>query len=230
DLRKLMAKGAVYSRTTSWVFRAGPVIGLAAIIIAAALVPFGAPALVSFPGDLLLFVYLLALARFLTVIAALDTGSSFEGMGASREVTFATLAELALLLGLAAIARKTGSLSLSTMLPNVTVGVWAQAAPPLALVAIALLVVFLAENGRIPVDDPATHLELTMIHEVMVLDHGGPDLAFILYGAAIKMWLFGALLIGLALPVHRGHLRLDAGAAALGLLPLAGRTGLGEAS
>src|SRR5205814_2985519 len=115
DLRKLMAKGAVYSRTTSWVFRAGPVIGLAAIIIAAALVPFGGPALVSFPGDLLLFVYLLALARFSAVIAALDTGSSFEGMGASREVTFSTLAEPALLLGLAAIARETGSLSLSTM-------------------------------------------------------------------------------------------------------------------
>jgi len=225
-----MAKGAVYSRTTSWVFRAGPVIGLAAIIIAAALVPLGGPALVSFPGDLLLFVYLLALARFSTVIAALDTGSSFEGMGASREVAFSTLAEPALLLGLAAIARETGSLSLSTMLPHVTVGVWAHAAPPLALVAIALLVVFLAENGRIPVDDPATHLELTMIHEVMVLDHGGPDLAFILYGAALKLWLFGALLIGLALPVHGGHLWLDAGAAALGMLLLAVLTGLVESS
>src|SRR5213075_2907193 len=103
DLRKLMAKGAVYSRTTSWVFRAGPVVGLAAVLVAV-----GAPALVAFPGDLLLFAYLLALARFSTVIAALDTGSSFEGMGASREVTFATLAEPALLLGLAAVARTTG--------------------------------------------------------------------------------------------------------------------------
>jgi len=112
----------------------------------------------------------------------------------------------------------------------VTVGVWAHAAPPLALVAIALLVVFLAENGRIPVDDPATHLELTMIHEVMVLDHGGPDLAFILYGAALKLWLFGALLIGLALPVHGDHLWLDAGAAALGMLLLAVLTGLVESS
>ena len=230
DLRKLMAKGAVYSRTTSWVFRAGPVIGLAAVVVAAALVPLGAPALVAFPGDLLLFVYLLALARFSTVIAALDTGSSFEGMGASREVAFSTLAEPALLLGLAAIARKTGSLSLSTMLPHVTVGVWAHAAPPLALVAIALLVVFLAENGRIPVDDPATHLELTMIHEVMVLDHGGPDLACILYGSALKLWLFGALLIGLALPVHSGHRWLDAGAPALGMLLLAVLTGLVESS
>ncbi len=228
DLRKLMMKGAVYSRTTSWVFRAGPVVGLAAVVVAAALVPFGAPALVSFPGDLLLFVYLLALARFFTVIAALDTGSSFEGMGASREVTFSALAEPALLLGLATIARTTGSLSLSAMLPHVTGAVWAHGAPPLALVAIALLVVFLAENGRIPVDDPATHLELTMIHEVMMLDHGGPDLAFILYGAALKLWLFGALLIGLALPLHSGHLWLDAGARALGMLLLAVLTGLVE--
>jgi len=101
-------------------------------------------------------------------------------------------------------------------------------APPLALVAIALLVIFLAENGRIPVDDPATHLELTMIHEVMMLDHGGPDLAFILYGAALKLWLFGALLIGLALPLHSGHLWLDAGARALGMLLLAVLTGLVE--
>jgi len=116
------------------------------------------------------------------------------------------------------------------MLPHVTVGVWAHAAPPLALVAIALLVVFLAENGRIPVDDPATHLELTLIHEVMVLDHGGPDLACILYAAALKLWLFGALLVGLALPVHSGHPPLDAGAAALGMLLLAVLTGLVESS
>src|SRR5205823_5888640 len=127
--------------------------------------------------------------------------------GASREVTFSTLAEPALLLALAAIARKTGSLSLSTMLPHVTVGVWAQAAAPLALVALALLVVFLAENGRIPVDDPATHLELTMIHEVMVLDHGGTVLACIVLtsfvllgssrlGACIRVVAFQGILLG----------------------------------
>ncbi len=120
DLAKLMRKGAVYSRTTTWVFRAGPVVGLASVILATALVPFGSSrALLAFPGDLLLFAYLLALARFFTVIAALDTGSSFEGMGASREVTFSTLAEPALLLALAAVARQTGSVSLSAIVSGV---------------------------------------------------------------------------------------------------------------
>jgi formate hydrogenlyase subunit 4 len=114
------------------------------------------------------------------------------------------------------------------MLGGVTGDVWAQAAPVLALVAGALLVVFLAENGRIPVDDPATHLELTMIHEVMVLDHGGPDLAFILYGAALKLWLLGALLVGVAVPVHSGSPWVDATAATVGMVVLAVVTGLIE--
>ena len=231
DLRKLMRKGAVYSRTTTWVFRAGPVVGLAATVLASALVPYGGSfALVSFPGDLFVFAYLLALTRFFTVIAALDTGSSFEGMGASREVTFSTLAEPALLLGLAAVARTTGSLSLSPILSKVTVEVWAQAAPALALVAAAFLVVFLVENGRIPVDDPATHLELTMIHEVMILDHGGPDLAFILYAAAVKLWLLGTLLIGVVLPVHSDNRWLDSAAATVAMLALGVVTGLIESS
>jgi len=231
DLRKLMRKGAVYSRTTTWVFRAGPVVGLAATVLASALVPYGGSfALVSFPGDLFVFAYLLALTRFFTVIAALDTGSSFEGMGASREVTFSALAEPALLLGLAAVARTTGSLSLSPILSKVTVEVWAQAAPALALVAAAFLVVFLVENGRIPVDDPATHLELTMIHEVMILDHGGPDLAFILYAAAVKLWLLGTLLIGVVLPVHSNNRWLDSAAATVAMLALGVLTGLIESS
>ena len=230
DVIKLMRKGAVYSRTTTWIFRAGPVVGLAAVILATALAPFGSwRALLSFPGDVILFAYLLALTRFVTAIAALDTGSSFEGMGASRELTFATLAEPALLLGVAAVARRTGSLSLSEMMSSVTLGLWAQAAPTLALVAAAFLVVFLAENGRIPVDDPSTHLELTMIHEVMVLDHGGPDLAFILYGAAVKLWLLGALLVGI-LPLHGGNPWLNAAAAIAVMGVLAVFTGLVESS
>jgi len=196
DLAKLLRKGAVYSRTTSWVFRAGPIAGLAAVVAALAIVPFaGTGAPVSFAGDLVLFAYLFGLMRFFTVIAALDTGSSFEGMGASREVQFAALAEPVLFLALAALARRTGSLSLSGILGAVT-----PSEPVWALVAVALLVVLLAENARIPVDDPNTHLELTMIHEVMVLDHGGPDFAFILYGAALKLWVLGALLVGVVLP------------------------------
>jgi len=199
DLAKLLRKGAVYSRTTTWVFRAGPVIGLASVLMASALVPFGGrPSLLSFPGDFLVLACLLGLARFFTILAALDTGSSFEGMGASREAAFSALAEPALLLSLAAVALRSGRLSLSSML--VSPLAWGHLAPALWLVAAAVFVVLLAENARVPVDDPATHLELTMIHEVMVLDHSGPDLAFILYGAALKLWILGAVWVGIVAP------------------------------
>jgi len=212
DIWKLLHKGAVYSRTTSWIFRAGPIVTLASVLVAAALMPLGSfPSLAPFSGDLILFAYLLALGRFFTVAAALDTGSAFEGMGASREVFFSTLAEPALLLGLAAIAKAVAKaapgeavdaplISLTHIQAHVTPALWAGSALILVFVAIALVLIFLAENSRIPVDDPNTHLELTMIHEVMVLDHSGPDFACILYGAALKMWLLGALLVGMVAP------------------------------
>ncbi|HET6420996.1 MAG TPA: NADH-quinone oxidoreductase subunit H [Geobacteraceae bacterium] len=205
DIFRLLRKGAVYSRTTTWIFRAGPIVGLSSAIAAATLVPFGGSrALLAFSGDLFLFAYLFGLGRFFTVIAALDTGSAFEGMGASREAQFSALAEPVLFLGLVAVARETNSLSLSGMLPAMTPETWIKAGPVLTLAAAAILFVFLTENSRIPVDDPNTHLELTMIHEVMVLDHGGPDFAFIQYGAALKLWIFGELLTGILLPLHTG--------------------------
>jgi formate hydrogenlyase subunit 4 len=200
DLLRLVGKGAVYSRTTTWVFRAGPVVGLAAVLAAGLLVPLGAPsATVAFAGDFALLAYLLGLARFVTVIAALDTGSSFEGMGAAREVTFSALAEPALFLGLISLVRSTGGLDLTHLLGDGLAAAWQSDGPSLLLVALSIFVVALAENARIPVDDPATHLELTMIHEVMVLDHSGPDLALIQYGAALKLYLFGALVVKVAL-------------------------------
>jgi formate hydrogenlyase subunit 4 len=203
ELWKYFHKGAVYSHTTSWVFRAGPIIGLASVLMALTLVPFGnAPAPLRFQGDLILFAYLLGLMRFFTVLAALDTGSSFEGMGASREVLYSALAEPALILGLASVARETKSLSLSEMHSAVGLDLWMHSGMILAAVVAALLVVFLTENARVPVDDPNTHLELTMIHEVMVLDHSGPDLGFIFYGAALKLWLLGSLIVDLVLPPH----------------------------
>jgi formate hydrogenlyase subunit 4 len=199
DLAKLLKKGAVYSRTTTWVFRAGPVIGLASVLAACALLPLGGrPSLLSFPGDFLVLAYLLGLARFFTILAAMDTGSSFEGMGASREAAFSALAEPALLLSMVAMALRSGRLSLSDMLAS-PLG-WGHFAPALWLVSAAVFIVFLAENARVPVDDPSTHLELTMIHEVMVLDHSGPDLAYILYGAALKLWVLGALWVGIVIP------------------------------
>jgi formate hydrogenlyase subunit 4 len=201
DLAKLLRKGAVYSRTTTWVFRAAPCVSLAALLLAALLVPApGVAAAVGFEGSLFALVGLLALARFVTVAAALDTGSSFEGMGGSREVQFAALAEPALVLVLAALAYASRSLALDHLFLGVTPRLWQGAAPAVGILAAALIVVLLVENCRIPFDDPNTHLELTMIHEVMVLDYGGPDLAFILYGASLKLWIFGALLVNLLLP------------------------------
>ena len=206
DLAKLARKRPVYSRTTTFLFRLGPALSLAGALAAALLVPFGgAPAALRFAGDFVVFAGLLSAGRFATVLAALDTGSPFEGMGASREVTFAALAEPALFLALLVLALATRTPSLSGMLGGALPAAWGHAAPALALALAALGVVALAENARIPVDDPNTHLELTMIHEVMVLDHGGPDLALILYGAALKLLLFGALFARLlvAVPAER---------------------------
>ncbi len=205
NLAKLLGKGAVYSHTTSWVFRAGPIIGLAATAAAALLMPLGpCDAAFHFAGDVVLFAYLLGLARFFTVAAALDTGSSFEGMGASRDVFFSALAEPSLLLGLLAAAKAAVSSStwfeLTGLHQQITVEVWLNAGMVLLFVVVALFLVLLAECSRIPVDDPTTHLELTMIHEVLVLDHGGPDLAYILYGAALKLWLLAVLIVSVALP------------------------------
>jgi formate hydrogenlyase subunit 4 len=217
DLWKLLNKGAVYSRTTTWVFRAGPMLGLSATLAALLVTPLGGvPACVSFQGDLVLFALLLGIVRFMLILGALDTGSAFEGMGASREATFSALVEPALFLALASLARYSGVLSLTGIYAAINATAWAQAGPGFALALIALVAVFLVENARIPVDDPNTHLELTMIHEVLVLDHGGPDLAFIQYTAALKHWILGALVAGIAVPVRTGHVVVD------GLVTVAG--------
>ncbi len=201
DLRKLLGKGAVYSRTTTWVFRAAPVVVLVTLFVAALLLPVdGREAPARFTGDLVAFAGLLALGRFALVLAGLDTGSSFEGLGASREVTIASFAEPALLLCFIALVLVTGDLSLSGMLGSPLAAAWPRAGASLSLVGISLFVLLLAENSRVPVDDPATHLELTMIHEVIVLDHSGPDLALILYGSAFKLTLFGVLVLGVFVP------------------------------
>jgi formate hydrogenlyase subunit 4 len=211
DLAKLAGKDAVYSRTTTWVFRLAPIASVAASISALLLLPQGGfPAFLAFPGDFVVLVFVLATSRFLTVIAALDTGSSFEGMGASREVAFSALAEPVLLLCLAVVAREAGRNSLSGIVGSVTAADWQHAGPALVLMAAGLLAILLAENARIPVDDPNTHLELTMIHEVMILDHGGPDLALLTCGAALKLWVLGALLTGLLLPGRTASGLLDA--------------------
>ena len=228
DIARLFQKSPVYSHTTSWIFRAGPLVGLASAITALLVLPIGGgAAFLNFTGDLIFLIYLLGVMRFFTVLAALDTGSAFEGMGASREVQFSVLAEPALLLSLLAMgeigelalaAGMPGSLprlSLSGIYTGLSFSTWMHSGTVLLLVASALLIILLTENTRIPVDDPNTHLELTMIHEVMVLDHSGPDFGMILYGSAIKLWIFSALLAGILIPVRSGNFLLD-GLATLG--------------
>jgi len=205
DLLRLFRKSMVLSTTTTWVFRVAPIVTLASVFVAGLLVPIGRfDAPLPFTGDLILFAYLFGLARFFTTAAALDTGSSFEGMGAAREVTFACLSEPAVFFALLVLAKMSGSLTLTGMLHGPVGGFASSAAAPLILVSIGLFVVLLAENCRIPVDDPNTHLELTMIHEVMVLDHSGPLFGVILYGAAMKLFILSAVLIHLVAPFHVG--------------------------
>lgn len=201
DIIKLMRKGMVLSRTTTWVFIAGPVVALTTAVLAGMLIPIGrfnAP--IAFAGDLILLAYLFALSRFFTTAAALDTGSPFEGMGASREVTFACLSEPALFFAFLVLAKISGSITLTQMLHGPGGGFTIAMVAPLVLVSIGLFIVLLAESCRVPVDDPNTHLELTMIHEVMVLDHSGPLFGMILYAAAVKLFVLGTILMQIVFP------------------------------
>jgi len=228
DLVRLFRKDAVLSRTTTWIFRAGPVVAISTALGAALLVPLGGHAApVAFSGDVILFAYLLGLGRFFTATAALDTGSAFEGMGAAREVSFSALAEPALFFGLLVLVRTSGALSLSLMMaaPWNTASTVAGAA--LVLVVVSWFLVLLAENSRIPFDDPNTHLELTMIHEVMVLDHSGKAFGLVLWGAAIKLFVFAALVANL-LPFRSDDVALGWAAFVCSMLLVAGVVGVVE--
>jgi len=179
DFRLLLRKGAVYSTTVSPLFRAAPSVCLGSALLAALFIPVGdLPPLLSFDGDLVAFAYLLALGRTALILAAMDTGSSFEGMGASREALYGALAEPALMLVFGTLALLSGHTSFAALFTDDTAGD-AQQAVVLLLAAYLLLKLVFTESGRIPVDDPRTHLELTMIHEVMCLDYCGVDLAFV---------------------------------------------------
>lgn len=207
DIFKLLRKGEVLGENVTWVFSAGPVIAMVSSMAALALLPLGGVSSpLAFQGDFILCAYLLGMGRFATILAALDTGSPFEGMGASREALFGALGEPVLFLALLALITTAESLgvpkelSLSTLFNGFSPQAWLSGRPELVMLVFVMGVLLLMENCRIPMDDPTTHLELTMIHEVMVLDHSGPNLAFVEYGAALKMWLFSSLLTGLVLP------------------------------
>ena len=222
DLIRLWQKGVVLSTLASPAFVVAPAVAWIAVAGAAFLLPLGpAGAGLSFRGDMLLMVYLLALARFCTAWAALETGSAFEGMGAAREVSYAVLAEAAMFAALLSLSVQTGSVSLVAMLaPSPGAGT--------VLLAAGLFIVLLAENCRVPFDDPNTHLELTMIHEAMVLDHSGPPLAAILHGASMKLLLFAVLLSASVLPLASLPPLAAVGALAGGVLVVMIGVGLTE--
>ena len=222
DLARLWKKGVVLSTLASPGFVIGPAVAWVAVVGAALLLPLGPHAsALGFRGDVLVLIYLLALARFATAWSALETGSAFEGMGAAREVSYAVLAEAAVVAAVLSLSAQTGSTSLSEMLAP-------AGGPGAALLAAGLFTVLLAENCRVPFDDPATHLELTMIHEVMVLDHSGPPLAAILHGAAVKLLLFTLLLVQAVLPIGRMEPLAAAAALILGVLAVTICVGLVE--
>ena len=201
DLWKLLRKSCPRSTTSTWLFDLAPAISLAATLVAGMVFPWTLDTATALSGiSAVLFFYLLGTGRFFTVLGALDTGSAFEGMGASREVQFSALVEPIVFVISGFLVLATGQTSLAGLLAGYDAGAWAHHSISLVLAVLAFFAVLLSECCRVPFDDPETHLELTMIHEAMILDNAGPDLAFILYGAAFKMMLLAAFLVALLLP------------------------------
>ena len=197
DVLRLFRKGAVYSETTSFVFRIAPTIYFASVFVAMLVVPFGrSKGLISFNGDFIFFAYVLALGKFFSIIGALDTGSSFEGMGASREALYSMFAEPAFFLVMGSLGLLTGYTSFHEIFIALHLGSSISYALA-AMAASVLLMIAMIENSRMPIDDPKTHLELTMVHEVMILDNSGFDLGLILSAGYLKFAIYGALIFNL---------------------------------
>ena len=200
DFIRLLKKDFVISRTTSAVFKIAPVINFSAVLFAAMFVPLASgSALINVPAGLIIFAYTLSLGKFVSLISAMDTGSSFEGMGASREACFTTIVEPAFFITVASIMALTGNYtfdSLSSILSSAgSYGILIT-----IFAVIILFIMILTEASRVPVDDPATHLELTMIHEVMILDNSGSDLALYGWANSIKMLLISSLIANMLIP------------------------------
>lgn len=194
DIFRLFKKGAVYSDTTSIIFQIAPSIYFASILMAILTLPLGnSKGLISFSGDFVFFAYVLAVGKFFMIISALDTGSSFEGMGASREALFSMLAEPAFFILMGSLALLTGHTSFQEIFLALHFGSYTSYAIG-TIAAFILVMICMIENSRMPIDDPKTHLELTMIHEVMILDNSGFDLGLIMHAVNLKFALYGSLI------------------------------------
>ena len=200
DVRRLFKKGTVYSTSTTFVFRIAPLIYTASVLMACACIPFGdKPGLIHFEGDFVFFAYVLSLGKFFCIIAALDAASSFEGMGASREALYSMLAEPAFFLVMGSISLISGHTNFVDIFANLNSYGDAFHIGATIVMAVILLIVAMVESSRLPIDDPKTHLELTMIHEVMILDNSGFDLGLILSTGYLKFAMYGALIANLFL-------------------------------
>lgn len=224
DLRKLLRKSEVYPSTSTWLFRVAPPVSWAVVLLVGLMVPtFSWMVPLADQADFILVIYLLALARFIRSVAALDTATAFAGMGASRENFVATLAEPALLLGLWGAGWVAGTTHIPEMVYRFSSKAAAELSPVHPLILVALAIVVIAENARIPFDDPTTHLELTMIHEASALEYSGRGLALIQWGAGMNLGISLALIGNLFFPVClAGQSSLTA--LGLGVLSFAGRT------
>jgi formate hydrogenlyase subunit 4 len=198
---RLFRKGVVYSETTSFVFQIAPTIYFASVLMAMLVVPFGqSRGVLSFNGDFIFFAYVLALGKIFSIIAAMDTGSSFEGMGASREALYSMFAEPAFFILMGSLALLSGHTSFQEIFAALHIG--SQISYALAALAtFVLLMIAMIESSRMPIDDPKTHLELTMIHEVMILDNSGFDLGLIFTAGYLKFAIYGALIVNLFIGV-----------------------------
>lgn len=201
DLKKFMSKESVVSEHASWIFRVTPIIYFSSIIVLSALVPAVATqSMLTFTGDLILVVYLMALGRFFLALAGLDAGSAFGGMGSSREMAISSIAEPALMLPLFTMAVAAGTTNLSGIVLSVVKGGEGVLSLPHFMSFVAFFVVAVTETGRLPVDNPDTHLELTMIHEGMILEYSGRSLALLSLSISIKQMLIFALLANVFFP------------------------------
>jgi formate hydrogenlyase subunit 4 len=217
DLAKLMRKGSVVSEDASWLTTITPYVCLVSILVAALLVPVFVTETFGFLGDLIVLVYLFAMARFFMALAALDAGSTFGGMGSSREMLVSALIEPAILLSFFTVALLTGTTSLVSVTSVIADSGASLIGPSLLLAFAAFLIAILAENARVPVDNPSTHLELTMIHEAMLLEYSGRELAVMEYSSMLKLVLFMTIAWNAFLPWGVAT-ELTASAVALGII------------
>ena len=200
DFIRLMKKDFVISNTTSCVFKIAPIVSIVTVLFAAMLVPLASgKTLINIPAGLIIFAYTLGLGKFIALISAMDTGSSFEGMGASREACFTTIVEPAFFVTIASIMALSGNYTFDSWV-NITANAGNYGILVTVFASVVLFIMILVEGSRVPVDDPATHLELTMIHEVMILDNSGSDLALFSWANAIKMLLISSLIANMIIP------------------------------